>query len=148
MIFMIISCPKLSYHNAVNFCRTIHSVYITVILDTHAQRLSALAKPMRRHMECMKWKEQNRKFHSNKRRFYNHIRNARADYSERLQEIGEITHLLTHRTLGRSCSALQRRGVINRRRGAWRWTRKYDCHVGNRSGQPPTSTGVFRTEVA
>jgi hypothetical protein len=64
---------------------------ITEILDTHVQRLSALAKRMRRYVESMQRKEQNRMFHSNEREFYNHIRNDKIDYREGLPEIGDVT---------------------------------------------------------
>ncbi|XP_055522904.1 uncharacterized protein LOC129717088 [Wyeomyia smithii] len=64
---------------------------LTEIVDTHVQRLSALAKRMRRYSECSKRKEQNRMFRTNERKFYNHIQNRNPDYSEGLPEIGEVT---------------------------------------------------------
>ncbi|XP_062701855.1 uncharacterized protein LOC134285310 [Aedes albopictus] len=66
-------------------------VNITEILDTHVQRLSALAKRLRRYGECSKRKEQNRMFNINEREFYNCIRNDKPDYGEGLPEIGEVT---------------------------------------------------------
>ncbi|XP_053691501.1 uncharacterized protein LOC128740015 [Sabethes cyaneus] len=63
---------------------------ITEILDTHVQRLSALAKRMRRYVECSKRKQQNRMFNTNEREFYNHIRKEKPNYSEGLPEIGQV----------------------------------------------------------
>ncbi|XP_055527590.1 uncharacterized protein LOC129720177 [Wyeomyia smithii] len=79
------------YCAAVTVVRTLGlRTYPQEILDTHVQRLSALAKRMRRYSECSKRKEQNRMFRTNEREFYNHIQN-RTDYSEGLPEIGEVT---------------------------------------------------------
>lgn len=71
--------------------RDLTEVNITEILDTHVQRLSALAKRLRRYGECSKRKEQNRMFNINEREFYNCIRNDKPDYGEGLPEIGEVT---------------------------------------------------------
>ncbi|XP_055527374.1 uncharacterized protein LOC129719989 [Wyeomyia smithii] len=71
--------------------RDLSELKITEILDTHVQRLSALAKRMRRYGECSRRKKENRMFSTNEREFYNHIRNDKPDYSEGLPEIGEVT---------------------------------------------------------
>lgn len=71
--------------------RDLSEANITEILDTHVQRLSALAKRMRRYGECSKRKEENRMFNINEREFYNRIRNNKSDYSGGLPEIGEVT---------------------------------------------------------
>jgi hypothetical protein len=71
--------------------RSLTNDTLVELLDTHTQRLSALAKRLRRYTESNQRWRQNKSFNADEKQFYRQLKNDRPDFADGLPNVEEVT---------------------------------------------------------